>query len=128
MSKEKVAILLRDIAASYYRAGKDHEAVTAAGRSIKNVPHNMPLAHWWGGLAAWRSNKIDTAHMHFTALAETKETSDWLKSAGAFWSARTLLVNRRPEEYIKMLELGAQHHLTIYGLISKRALGEKLEE
>ena len=127
MSKEKVAILLRDIAASYYRAGKDHEAVTAAGRSIKNVPHNMPLAHWWGGLAAWRSNKIDTAHMHFTALAETKETSDWLKSAGAFWSARTLLVNRRPEEYTKMLELGAQHHLTFYGLISKRALGEKLE-
>ena len=65
--------------------------------------------------------------MHFTALAETKETSDWLKSAGAFWSARTLLVNRRPEEYSKMLELGAQHHLTFYGLISKRALGEKLE-
>ena len=127
MSSEKIAILLRDIAASYYRAGKDHEAVYAAERSIKTVPNNMPLAHWWGGLAAWRSNKIDTAHLHFTALAKTKETSDWLKSAGAFWSARTLLVSQRPEEVTKMLELGAQYHFTFYGLISKRALGEKLD-
>ena len=127
MSSEKVAILLSDIAASYYRAGKDYEAVYVAGQSIKTVSHDMPLAHWWGGLAAWRSNKIDTAHFHFTALAETKETNDWLKSAGAFWSARTLLVSRRPEEVTKMLELGAQYHFTFYGLIAKRTLGEKLE-
>ncbi len=117
---------LRDISRAYYRAGKNAEAIFAAEQAVKAAPNDAPLARWWGGLAAWRSGDVDTAHRHFTALAMFANTSDWMKSAAAFWSARTSLVSRRPAEVTPMLEQGARYPLTFYGLLSKRALGESL--
>ena len=117
----------RDIARAYYRAGKDAEAIAAAERAVKVAPDDAPLARWWGGLAAWRIGDVGTARRHFTALAEFENTSDWMKSAAAFWSARTALVSRRPAEVTPMLEQGARYPLTFYGLLSKRTLGEPLQ-
>jgi soluble lytic murein transglycosylase-like protein len=117
---------LRDISRGYYRAGKDAEAIFAAEQAVKAAPNDAPLARWWGGLAAWRSGDVDTARRHFTALAMFENTSDWIKSAAAFWSARTSLISRRPAEVTPMLEQGARYPLTFYGLLSKRALGEPL--
>ncbi len=56
-----------------------------------------------------------------------EDTSDWMKSAAAFWSARASLVSRRPAEVTAMLEQGARYPLTFYGLLSKRALGQPLQ-
>ena len=117
---------LRDISRGYYRAGKDAEAIFAAEQAVKAAPNDAPLARWWGGLAAWRAGDMDTARRHFTALAMFENTSDWIKSAAAFWSARTSLISRRPAEVTPMLEQGARYPLTFYGLLSKRALGEPL--
>ncbi len=117
---------LRDISRGYYRAGKDAEAIFAAEQAVKAAPNDAPLARWWGGLAAWRAGDVDTARRHFTALAIFENTSDWIKSAAAFWSARTSLISRRPAEVTPMLEQGARYPLTFYGLLSKRALGEPL--
>lgn len=117
---------LRDISRGYYRAGKDAEAIFAAEQAVKAAPNDAPLARWWGGLAAWRAGDVDTARRHFTALAMFENTSDWIKSAAAFWSARTSLISRRPAEVTPMLEQGARYPLTFYGLLSKRALGEPL--
>ncbi len=119
--------VLRDIARAYYRAGKDADALNAAERSVKIAPNKVPLAHWWGGLAAWRTGDVDTAHRHFTALAGFDDTSEWMKSAAAFWSARASLIGRRPADVTPMLEQGARYPLTFYGLLSKRALGEPLQ-
>jgi soluble lytic murein transglycosylase-like protein len=118
---------LRDVARAYYRAGKDAEAIFAANNAVKAAPNDAPLARWWGGLAAWRFGDVDTAHRHFTTLAMFQNTSDWMKSAAAFWAARTSLVSRRPAEVTPMLEQGARYPLTFYGLLSKRALGEPLQ-
>ena len=118
---------LRDTARAYYRAGKDAEAIAIAQRAVKTAPLDAPLARWWGGLAAWRVGDVDTARRHFTALAAFEDTSDWMKSAAAFWSARTALVSRRPADVTPMLEQGARYPLTFYGLLSKRALGEPLQ-
>jgi soluble lytic murein transglycosylase-like protein len=118
---------LRDVARAYYRAGKDAEAIFAANNAVKAAPNDAPLARWWGGLAAWRFGDVDTAHRHFTTLAMFQDTSDWMKSAAAFWAARTSLVSRRPAEVTPMLEQGARYPLTFYGLLSKRALGEPLQ-
>ena len=127
LTRVQVSQALRDISRAYYRAGKDAEALAAADRSVKTAPGKVPLAHWWGGLAAWRGGDVDTAHRHFTALAETDGTSEWMKSAAAFWSARSALINRRPADVTPMLELGARYPLTFYGILSKRALGEPLQ-
>jgi soluble lytic murein transglycosylase-like protein len=118
---------LRDVARAYYRAGKDAEAVFVAEQAVKAAPNDAPLARWWGGLAAWRTGDVDIARRHFTALAMFPDTSDWMKSAAAFWSARASLISRRPAEVTPMLEQGARYPLTFYGLLSKRALGEPLQ-
>lgn len=118
---------LRDVARAYYRAGKDAEAIFAAEQAVKAAPNDAPLARWWGGLAAWRTGDVDTARRHFTALAMFEDTSDWVKSAAAYWSARASLISRRPAEVTPMLEQGARYPLTFYGLLSKRALGEPLQ-
>jgi soluble lytic murein transglycosylase-like protein len=117
---------LRDLSRAYYRAGKDAEAIFAAEQAVKAAPNDAPLARWWGGLAAWRAGDVDTAHRHFTALAVFENTSDWMKSAAAFWSARASLISRHPAAVTPMLEQGARYPLTFYGLLSKRALGEPL--
>ncbi len=128
LTQLQIAQALRDVSRAYYRAGKDAEAIAAAERAIKTAPRTkVPLAYWWGGLAAWRTGDIDKAHRHFTALAGVENTSEWMKSAAAFWSARASLINRRPAEVTPMLEKGARYPLTFYGLLSKRALGEPLQ-
>jgi len=127
LTREQISQALRDVARAYYRAGKDGEAIAAAERAVTIAPGKAPLAHWWGGLAAWRTGDVDAAHRHFTALAAVEDTSDWMKSAAAFWSARASLISRRPAEVTPMLEQGAQYPLTFYGLLSKRALGEPLQ-
>lgn len=127
LSKTQTGQALRDVARAYYRAGKDVKALATAERAIKTAPNKVPLANWWGGLAAWRAGDVETAQRHFTALATFEDTSEWMKSAAAFWSARASLINRRPAEVTPMLEKGARHPLTFYGLLSKRTLGEPLE-
>ncbi len=126
LTRAQISQALRDIARASYRAGKDDEAIASADRAVKIAPNDAPLAHWWGGLAAWRSGEVDTARRHFTALAAVEDTSDWMNSAAAFWSARASLISRRPAEVTPMLEQGARYPLTFYGLLSKRALGEPL--
>ena len=127
LTQVQISQALRDVSRAYYRAGKDAEALSIAERSVKTAPDKIPLAHWWGGLAAWRAGDVDTAHRHFTALAHIDDTSEWMKSAAAFWSARASLISRRPAEVSPMLERGARFPLTFYGLLSKRALGEPLQ-
>ena len=127
LTPAQISQALRDVARAYYRAGKDADAVTAAERAVKTAPNDAPLARWWGGLAAWRTGDVDSAHRHFTALATVEHTSDWVKSAAAFWSARASLINRQPAAVTPMLEQGARYPLTFYGLLSKRALGEPLQ-
>ncbi|MFT5181421.1 MAG: soluble lytic murein transglycosylase [Alphaproteobacteria bacterium] len=127
LTTTQIGQALRDVSRAYYRAGKDAEALATADQSIKTAPNKVPLAYWWGGLAAWRAGDVDTADRHFTALANIDDTSEWMKSAAAFWSARASLINRRPADVTPMLERGAQFPLTFYGLLSKRALGEPLQ-
>lgn len=127
LTPAQTAQALRDIARSYYRAGKDADALAAAQRAIRKAPQDAPIAYWWGGLAAWRSGDTATAHSLFATLANFEDTSDWMKSAAAFWAARAAMVERRPAEVIPLLERGANFPLTFYGLLSKRALGESLQ-
>lgn len=127
LTRSQIGQALRDVARAYYRAGKDAAALSAAERAVKTALNKAPLAHWWGGLAAWRAGDMPTAHRHFAALAMIEDTSDWMKSAAAFWAARAALVDRRPAEVTPMLEQGARYPLTFYGLLSKRVLGEPLQ-
>ncbi len=118
--------LATDIAAGYYFAGKDDKALEIARRAMRSG-QLVPLAHWWGGLAAWRLGNMAAALDHFGALAKSDNATGWDIAAGAFWAARASFVARRPQEVNGWLAIGATRPRTFYGLLSRRALALDLE-
>ena len=117
----------RDIAKGYFIAGKDEEALASADRAIVSSGDAVPLAAWWGGLAAWRLGRYEDALRHFGALALSQSASDWNVAAGAYWAGRAAVVARHPSEVSGWLAIGAERPLTFYGILSGRALGLDLD-
>lgn len=84
-----------------------------------------PIANWNAGLAAWRLGRWDEARRHFEALARSPNQSTWIKSAAAFWAARTELRDHRPQDYAYWLRVAAEEPRTFYGLLARHILGIK---
>lgn len=80
-------------------------------------------ARWSAGLAAWRSGDYGSAAAHFEAVATHDRASSWTGAAGAFWTARALLFDRRPDEAGRWLAVAADSGETFYGLLARRILG-----
>ena len=111
------------IASAYFYYGKDRDALALADAATDRSGPFVPLAHWAGGLAAWRLGLFDKAGGHFEALALAERVSVWDRTAGAYWAARVHLVNRRPDQVSRWLEIAADYPRTFYGLLARRALG-----
>ena len=111
----------------YFLAGRDAWALMWAGQAAKRSGPLLPEAHWTAGLAAWRLKKIDVAASHFEAIADNAKVSEWLKSAGAFWTARAHLVNRRPEWVNPYLIMAAKSSRTFYGHLANFMLGQPMK-
>jgi len=111
----------------YFTAGRDEWALMWAGEAADRSGKYLPEAHWTAGLAAWRLNKIDVAARHFKAVADNANTSPWLVSAGAFWAARSNLVNRQPAKVNALLQAAASHPRTFYGILAGYMLGENMK-
>jgi len=79
--------------------------------------------HWIYGLAAYRSNRFEDAAQAFAKLSEDRTQNDWVRSAAAFWSARSEIAAGRPEQAPALLRLAAATPYTFYGLIAERQLG-----
>ncbi len=110
----------------YFLAGRDEWALQWAGDAAAQSGKYLPEAHWTAGLAAWRLKKFDTAAVHFEAVANNGDASSWLVSAGAFWAARSYLVNRQPAKVNPFLKAAAGHPRTFYGLLAAHMLGRDM--
>ena len=108
----------------YFLAGRDAWALMWAGQAAARSGHLLPEAHWTAGLAAWRLKKIDIAATHFRAIADNKNVSAWLKSAGSFWAARAYLINRQPKLVNPYLIKASKNLRTFYGLLANHILGQ----
>ena len=125
LDKVEIDDMRARIAAGYFFANKDEEAlelaVAAANRSRKWVR----LADWTAGLSAWRLGQHEVAASHFERIATSETLSDWYVSAGAFWAARSHLAARNPKQVNRFLDIAAAHPRTFYGLIALRQLGRR---
>ncbi|MEX0300206.1 MAG: lytic transglycosylase domain-containing protein [Kordiimonas sp.] len=114
---------LERIAASHYYKGNDLKAKTLSSLAAELGREFEPSTDWIAGLSNWRTGNTEAAYKHFNLLSEAERASDWLLSAGHFWSARAAF--RLGDSY------GATQHLksassfseTFYGLIAARQLG-----
>ena len=117
---------LARIAAGYFLWGNDRKALHVANRAVARSGRLVPLARWWGGLAAWRLGEHREAARHFHALAESEWMTPWLVSAGAYWASRAYGKAGQPERVEPMLRAASRHPRTFYGLLAIAALGERL--
>ncbi|MBO6782692.1 MAG: lytic transglycosylase domain-containing protein [Alphaproteobacteria bacterium] len=124
LSAEQIAQGWRAIARGYFRAGKHADALDAALVSLSTAPGAAPLAYWWGGLAAWKLDRMEDAETLFAELSRAERAADSLVAAGSFWAARAALANGNPANVTPFLETGARHLRTFYGQLSAHALGD----
>ncbi|MEQ1865037.1 MAG: lytic transglycosylase domain-containing protein [Micropepsaceae bacterium] len=117
--------LAHQVAAGQYYAGDSGTALALAGRVAGQVRADVPEADWIAGLAAFRLNKFDVAAKHFSAMAGNEATTSWLKSAAAFWAARSYLNSKQPDQVSRMLQIAADKPRTFYGLLALRLLGKQ---
>ena len=113
------------IARGYYLWDKDRKALKVARRATARSGDQVPLAYWWGGLAAWRLGQYRDAAKLFRALAESKSLTPWLVSAGGYWASRAYQVTGDSGQVDAMLRVAARHPRTFYGLLAVTALGER---
>ena len=81
------------------------------------------MAYWSGGLAAWRSGRIEFAGAFFRALADNEETFGSLRSAAAFWAHRVEMREACPEA-VRYLEIASRELHSFYGVMARQILGQ----
>ncbi len=113
------------IARGYFVWDKNHDALKVARRAIARSGDRVPLAYWWGGLAAWRLGRHHVAGEFFRALAESRSVTPWLVSAGGYWASRAYQAAGESKRAAPMLRAAARHPRTFYGLLALTALGER---
>ena len=113
------------IARGYFVWDRDHAALKVARRAIARSGDRVPLAYWWGGLAAWRLGRHHVAGEFFRALAESRSVTPWLVSAGGYWASRAYQAAGESKRAVPMLRAAARHPRTFYGLLALTALGER---
>ncbi|MDC1381996.1 lytic transglycosylase domain-containing protein [Candidatus Puniceispirillum sp.] len=116
-----------EIAHAYFIFGVDSKAIRQARYAIGIGGVHAQLAYWAGGLAAWRSGQINLAGQFFRTLADLAEASPGQRSAAAYWAHRIELRQGRPIESVRYLELSAREIDSFYGVVSRYALGQKID-
>jgi soluble lytic murein transglycosylase-like protein len=81
------------------------------------------LAGQMAGLAAWRMDRIELARPMFEAAFHATLSTAALRSAAAFWAARTQVRTGRPGLYQLWMTRAAAEPRTFYGMLARRTLG-----
>ena len=125
LDNTEIDILYAGIAKGYLNLGYNERAFALATASASRARSYKPAVDMHAGLAAWRLGKRTEAAEHFSALAHSGIASSREVASGAFWAARSYLVERRPEEVTRFLKIGASRPRTFYGQLARRLLGDK---
>jgi soluble lytic murein transglycosylase-like protein len=104
------------------RARKAREAFNAGDPRRALALASSAGDRWVTGLAAYRLKAYDQAQGAFHELARDPGEDDWVRSAAAFWSARSAQLLGRSAEAVEDLQLAAQTPQTFYGMIAARQL------
>ena len=124
MSTVELDNLHARIAASYLYEGRRDKAAEYAQNAWARSHDAAPLAGWVAGLTSWMNEDYITAANYFAKTSQSDYASGWLKSASAYWAARSYKMLRNSTNHQKWLLKAAAHPRTFYGLIATRALGK----
>jgi len=77
---------------------------------------------WIAGLAAWRLQDFNGAESYFGQIARDPAADSWLRSAGAYWAARSATALGDAAGAHQFLKLAAAAPQTFYGMIAERQM------
>ena len=75
---------------------------------------------WIAGLSAWRMRDYGQAHDYFAQVARDEESDPWMRSAGAYWAARSAVALGDDAGAHGFLRMAAETPQTFYGMIAER--------
>ena len=127
LTKVEEGQLRGEIAHAYFIFGIDEKAIRQARHGIGAARDDAFMAYWSGGLAAWRSGKIEFAGAFFRALADNEQTFGSLRSAAAFWAHRVEMREGRAGEAVRYLEIASRELHSFYGVMARQILGQDFE-
>ncbi len=82
------------------------------------------MGNWVAGLAAFRQNDCEAAAKYFDAISQVYSAASDLRSAGAYWAARSHVRCERPWLSTERLKSAiARDRDGFYGLLAAQALG-----
>lgn len=109
-----------------FTLNRDDEAfsLASAGVPVLHLPAPSAIAGLAGGLAAWRTGRIDEARALFAAGWRSALTTPSMKAACAYWTARsTMRAGGGAAAADRWLRRAGEQRRTFYGMIARRALG-----
>ncbi|WP_240504506.1 lytic transglycosylase domain-containing protein [Tsuneonella mangrovi] len=126
LSPEARAEWRQRVAWSYYIENQDAQALAMA----QTVPVNgagawVAEGYWAAGLAAWRLNEFGQAADSFRNASLSSQNPE-LTAAAYYWASRALIRSRQPEKAAEQLRGAAQLDETLYGMLAREQLGERL--
>jgi soluble lytic murein transglycosylase len=122
LSADALTELRYRVAWSYYIENDDSNARRVAGIAKASGGEWAVQSDWVYALSSWRLKKYDDAFAAFDDVARRAENEE-LKSAALFWSARTAMAVKQPQQVQSRLQNAAAHAETFYGLLAGEALG-----
>ncbi len=132
LTAPETAELFGRLTKAFFFAGQDEKAMALAdiGREEAGQGH-LPQKvgydlNWYGGLAAFRAGRLETAATFFTAAESVVPPPSSVGAAAAFWAARAYWRMGRAEEAARALRLAARARESFYGLLALRVLGDPL--
>jgi soluble lytic murein transglycosylase-like protein len=125
LSAPYASLLRGEIARALFTRNDDAEALHVAQLAARATPagHDVGLAAYIGGLAAWRLNRPAEARELFEHASDAAIASPEQRAAGAFWMARAAARQHEPEEAKAWLRRAAAERTTLHGLLARRLLG-----
>ena len=119
------ALLRGEIVRALFTRNDDTQALHVALQALDATParHDVGLAAYVGGLAAWRLGDTAAARPLFANAADAPVASADQRAAAAFWSARAADQQDDPADAERWLHRAAAEPATLYGLIARRSLG-----
>lgn len=127
LTKEELGLLFWRIAEGFYAYQHYGDAYSAASEALNTGEKKAQRAHWMAGFAAWHLRRWRDASVHFSALAELPDISDWDKSTGYYWAYRAFKRRGYMSQAVDMAEKAAEYPHTFYGKLGRSALGLPLQ-
>lgn len=128
LSAESRAEWRKRVAWSYYIENQDAAALAMA-RTVGAGGAGAWVAEgeWVAGLAAWRLGDCREAADSFRRAASLSMDPE-LGAASYYWASRALVRCREPEKAAEQLRGAAMMDETLYGMLAREQLGQKLPD